>query len=163
TNFGTAHLWIVNPSGVMLGPNAHLDVGGPVTFTTANYLRFDGATALFDMLSTPASLGPLSVAPVVAFGFLPLDPRVTPGTISVAGSTLQVPEGHALSLVGGNITIQGVTLEDGTIQAGTLRAPGGQINLVSVASPGEVLLPSFQTDSFTSMGTVTMKEGATLD
>ena len=112
------------------------------------------------MLSSPASLGPLSVAPVVAFGFMGPEP---PAPITVQGSMLQVPEGKALSLVGGDITVQAEPFEDGTMQAANLRAPGGQTNLVSVASPGEVLVPSFQTDSFTTMGTVTLKEGATLD
>ncbi|MDN5940834.1 MAG: filamentous hemagglutinin N-terminal domain-containing protein [Nitrospira sp.] len=165
-NFGTANLWLVNPSGLLLGPNARVEVGGSVSMSTANYLRFDGKSALFDMLSTPASLGPLSVAPVAAFGFTSPAP---PAPIEVRGSMLQVPEGEALSLVGGDITIQGGTLEDGTIQAANLRAPGGQLNLVSGASPGAVLVPSFQTGpningtSFTRMGTVTLKEGATVD
>ena len=141
-NFGAAHLWLVNPSGVMLGPNARVEVGGSVSMSTANYLRFDGTSALFDMLSTQASLGPLSVAPVMAFGFTGPEP---PATITIQGSMIQVPEGRTLSLVGGDITIQAGTLEAGTIQAANLRAPGGQINLVSVASPGEVLVPSFQT------------------
>ena len=163
-NFGAANLWLVNPSGLLLGPNARVEVGGSVSMSTANYLRFDGQSALFDMLSSPASLGQLDVAPVVAFGFTGLEP---PAPITVQGSMLQVREGRTLSLVGGDITIQGGTLEDGTIQA--LRAPGGQINLVSLASPGEVLVPSFQTGpningtSFTTMGTMMLKEGATLD
>ena len=165
-NFGAAHLWLVNPSGLLLGPNARIEVGGSVSMSTANYLRFEGTPTLFDMLSSPASLGPLSVAPVAAFGFLGPEP---PATITVQGSMLQVPEGQALSLVGGDITLQAETFEDGTMQAANLRAPGGQLNLVSVASPGEVLVPSFQTGpningtSFITMGTVTLKEGATLD
>jgi filamentous hemagglutinin family protein len=165
-NFGAANLWLVNPSGLLLGPNARIEVGGSVSLSTANYLRFDGTSALFDMLSTPASLGPLSVAPVAAFGFTGPEP---PAPITIQGSMLQVPEGQALSLVGGDITVQGGTLGDGTVQAANLRAPSGQLNLVSVASPGEVLMPSFQTGpningaSFTEMGTVMLKEGALLD
>lgn len=165
-NFGAAHLWLVNPSGLLLGPNAHVEVGGSVSMSTANYLRFDGTPALFDMLSSPASLGPLSVAPVVAFGFLSPD---LPAPMTVQGSILDMPPGQSLSLVGGDITVQAGTLADGTIQAASLLASGGQINLASVASPGEVLVPSFQTApnmngaSFTGMGTVTLKEGTTLD
>lgn len=165
-NFGTANLWLVNPSGLLLGPNARVDVGGSVSMSTANYLRFEGTSALFDMLSTPASLGLLNVAPVVAFGFTGPE---SPAPITVQGSMLQVPEGQSLSLVGGDITLQAETFEDGTMQAAILLVPGGQLNLLSVASPGEVLVPSFQTGpningtSFTTMGTVTLKEGATLD
>ncbi|MEK6763509.1 MAG: filamentous hemagglutinin N-terminal domain-containing protein [Nitrospirota bacterium] len=159
-NFGAANLWLVNPSGLFLGPNVHLEVGGSVSMSTANYLRFDGTSTLFDMLSSPASLGQLSVAPVVAFGFTDPEP---PAPITVQGSMLQVSERQSLSLVGGDITIQAGTLGDGTVQAASLLAPGGHLNLVSVASPGEVLVPSFQTGSFTSMGTVTLKDGAILD
>ena len=165
-NFGAANLWLVNPSGLFLGPNVHLEVGGSVSMSTANYLRFDGTSTLFDMLSSPASLGQLSVAPVVAFGFTDPEP---PAPITVQGSMLQVPEGHALSLVGGDITVQAHMFEDGTMQAANLLAPGGQINLLSVASPGEVLVPSSQTGpningaSFTTLGMVTLKDGAMLD
>jgi filamentous hemagglutinin family protein len=165
-NFGAANLWLVNPSGVLLGPNARVEVGGSVSISTANYLRFDGQSALFDMLSSPASLDQLTVAPVAAFGFLGPD---LPSPITIQGSILEIPQGHSLSLVGGDLTVQAQTFEDGTIQAASLRAPGGQLNLVSVASPGEVLVPSFQTGpningaSFTTMGTVTLKEGAGLD
>ena len=171
-NFGAANLWLVNPSGLLLGPNARVEVGGSVSMSTANYLRFfDGTVStLFDMLSSPASLGPLSVAPVVAFGFLPVEVGATRGTISVEGSNLQVPEGQALSFVGGDITVQSGTLIDGTVQASSLSLPGGRINLVSVGSPGgEVLNPSFQTGPniegafFNTVGVVTLKGGTILD
>ena len=123
-NFGAANLWLVNPSGLMLGPNARVEVGGSVSMSTANYLRFEGTSTLFDMLSTPASLGQLSVAPVVAFGFTSPEP---PAPITIQGSMLQVPEGQTLSLVGGDITIQAGTLEAGTIQAANLRAPAARL------------------------------------
>ena len=166
TGFGSANLFLVNPSGIVFGPHGSFEVGGSVSLSTANYLRFEGTATLFDMLSSPASLGPLSVAPVVAFGFLGLVP---PAPITVQGTILQVPEGESLSLVGGNITVQASSLQDGTVQSASLRASGGQLNMVSVASSGEVLVPGFQTGpningaSFTEMGAVTLKEGATLD
>jgi filamentous hemagglutinin family protein len=158
-NFGTANLWLVNPSGLLLGPNARVEVGGSVSMSTANNLGFVGTATLFDMLSSPTSLGQLDIAPVVAFGFTSLE---SPAPITVQGSLLQAQEGQSLSLVGGDITIQAHTFEDETMQPANLLAPGGQMNLVSVASPGEVLVPGFQTDSFTAMGTVTI-EGSTLD
>jgi filamentous hemagglutinin family protein len=43
TGFGSANLFLMNPSGIVLGPGASLNVGGSVSFTTAQYLRlFDG-------------------------------------------------------------------------------------------------------------------------
>ena len=51
-------------------------------------------------------------------------------------SQLEVPEGERLSIVGGDIRIEG----DGDPSSGapTLSAPGGRVSLVSVASSGEV-------------------------
>jgi filamentous hemagglutinin family protein len=161
-----ANLFLVNPAGIIFGPQGSFDVTGSVSMSTADYLRFENQSTLFDMLSSQTSLGSLDVAPVVAFGFLGPD---MPAPITVQGSMLQVQEGQSLSLVGGDITVQAETFEDGTMQAANLRAPGGQLNMVSVASPGEVLVPSFQTGpningaSFTTMGTVMLKDGATLD
>ncbi len=180
TGFGGANLFLMNPSGVVLGPGASLNVGGSVSFTTAQYLRlFDGVSSA-NFYASPANDGLansiltinpsafefLSASPA-AYGFLTApDPNAT---ITVQGSLLKVSEGRSLSLVGGNITVQSGILGDGTTQAANLQAPGGRINLVSVASPGEVLLSNFQPApningaSFTTMGTVTLKEGATLN
>ena len=179
TSFGAASLFLVNPSGIVFGPHGSFNVGGSISFSTAQYLRlFDGVDSA-NFYANPANDGLansiFATAPVVDFGFLSpagygfLTAPDPSATITIQGSALSVRPGRSISLVGGDISIQSGTLESGTIQAASLLAPGGQINLVSVASPGEVLVPSFQTGpningaSFTTMGTVTLKEGATLD
>ena len=69
-------------------------------------------------------------------------------------------------LVGGNITVQGGTLAHTTIQPARLSAPGGPINLIAVASAGEVLTnaasaPADPTlNGFTSLGTISLTQGA---
>ncbi len=68
--FGNANLFLMNPAGFLFGPNATLNVGGMVAFTTADYLRFQGSETQFNIASTAQSLSPLSIAPVAAFGFL---------------------------------------------------------------------------------------------
>ena len=40
---GNANLFLMNPAGFLFGPNATLNVGGMVAFTTADYLRFQGS------------------------------------------------------------------------------------------------------------------------
>ena len=163
-NFGAANLWLVNPSGLLLGPNARVEVGGSVSMSTANYLRFEfeGTSALFDMLSSPASLGQLSVAPVVAFGFV----GSNPGAITVQGSQFSVTDGQSISLVGGNISIGSGTAEGGTAQPVQLSAPNGKIQLASAASTGEFdaatlqALPNSDGTSFTSFGSVSLALGS---
>jgi len=116
-----ANFYLINPSGVMFGPNASLDVSGSFHVSTADYLRLaDGAT----FSAHPAVPTVLSVAPPAAFGFL----GPTPAAVSIQGSALHVPPGQTLSVIGGDVEIVG----------GVLVAAGGRINLASVATAGEV-------------------------
>jgi filamentous hemagglutinin family protein len=155
TGFGNANLFLMNPAGFLFGPNATVNVGGMVTFTSADYLRLsDGAR--FNAIPHTAPDLLLSAAPVAAFGFLGLNP----GAITVQGSQLSVTDGTGISLVGGNLTVQ----------TGTLTAPSGQINLVSVDKPshpkvgGEVVLSGgLVPTGFRSLGSITLTQGSTVD
>src|SRR5215467_9504969 len=164
TGFGNANLFMMNPAGFLFGPNATINVGGMVSFTSADYLRLaDGAR--FNAVPNAAADVLLSAAPVAAFGFLGSNPRA----ITVQGSQFTVTPGTGISLVGGNITVQSGTLDNGTVQAAKLSAPGGQINLASVASPGEILTgtmaqaPNINGQSFTAMGNISLSQGTSLD
>src|SRR5579884_243485 len=164
TGFGNANLFLLNPAGFLFGPNATLNVGGMVTFTSADYLRLaDGVR--FNAIPNPAADALLSAAPVAAFGFL----GSNPGAITVQGSRLSVADGTGISIVGGNITIQSGTPDNGTVQPARLSAPNGQINLASTASPGEFLVgtlqhaPNVNGQSFTSYGAVSLAPGSTVD
>src|SRR5215510_497177 len=109
TNFANANLFLMNPAGFLFGPNATVNVGGMVAFTTADYLRLQGGpNDIF--YADPAKASILTSAPVAAYGFL----GSNPGAITVQGSQLSVTPGQSISLVGGNITIQSGTLDDGT-------------------------------------------------
>ena len=147
-----------------------------MSFTTADYLRFQGTDTLFNKVSTPESLSLLSTVPVAAFGFL----GSNPAAIAIQGSTLQVAQGQSLSLVGGNKGFNYTDPDTGnlapvavpggvTMTGGKLLAPGGQINVVSVASPGEVLASTLQLQpnvtgaSFTSLGNVSIGQDALID
>ena len=102
---------------------------------------------------------------MAAFGFL----GSNPGAITVQGSQLTVTPGQSISLVGGNITIQSGMLDDGTVQSAKLSAPGGQINLASVASPGEILAgtlaqaPNINGQSFGNLGAIQISEQSVID
>jgi len=89
-----ANLYLLNPSGVLFGPHAGLDVSGSFHVSTADYLRMaDGAKFSADL----GQASVLTVAEPAAFGFL--GPQ--PAPIAIQGSTLQVPAGKAVSVVGG--------------------------------------------------------------
>ncbi|MEK7764202.1 MAG: filamentous hemagglutinin N-terminal domain-containing protein [Nitrospirota bacterium] len=158
TGFGNANLFLMNPAGVLFGPNATVNVGGIVTFTTADYLRL-ADNVRFNTIPNVTADTLLSQAPVAAFGFL----GSNPGAITIQGSQFTVTEGTGISLVGGDITLQAGTLNDGTVQPAWLSAPGGQINLASVASAGEVSAVDFMPTSGMTMGNISLSQGALLD
>ncbi|PON16803.1 hypothetical protein C2W62_16550 [Candidatus Entotheonella serta] len=147
-----ANLFLLNPSGIMFGPNATLNVTGSFHASTANELRFaDGASFKVDLSGESR----LTMAAPVAFGFL----SENPASIVVAGSELEVGMGETLSLVGGNLDIVG----------GNLVASSGRVNLVSVASSGEVALPlagegtALGIGSFARLGDITLTDDAVVD
>lgn len=120
------NLFMMNPAGFIFGPNARLDVNGSVLFTSADYIkladkaRFDAKIQVSPVLT--------SAAPA-AFGFFGVQ---APGAIRINGTnaaqtTLSVPDGEALSLVGGELAVS----------ATRLVATSGRINLISVLGAGE--------------------------
>ena len=144
-----ANLYLLNPSGILFGPNASLDISGSFHVSTADYLRFDDGEQFY---VNPSENSVLTVAPPQAFGFF----SESPTRISIQESLLEVPEGETLSVISGNIEIVG----------GTLQAPGGRINLASVASSGEVISnardeePDLKMDAFERLGEIDIsKEG----
>ncbi|HRB17213.1 MAG TPA: filamentous hemagglutinin N-terminal domain-containing protein [Nitrospira sp.] len=152
--FGTAALWLINPAGIVFGPSASLNVGGSVHFSTADYLRLGSGNDRF--YADLGKTSQLTSAPVTAFGFLGERPA---GPVTVqAGSPFAVGEGKTISLIGGDISVTGRTLS----------APGGQINLASVAGGGEVVLnqvgqtPSLDLVNVSNQGTIQLTEGAIL-
>jgi filamentous hemagglutinin family protein len=119
-----ANFFFINPNGIVFGPNAALNVSGSFAASTANYLKLGNSARFVAALDADDSV--LNSEPVSAFGFL----GGNPGSIVVQQATLTVPNGQSLSLVGGDITVDG----------GVLQAPQGQINIASVQSAGEVPL-----------------------
>jgi filamentous hemagglutinin family protein len=145
-----ANLYLLNPYGVLFGKNASLDLSGSFHVSTADYLRFSDGVRFYANLSDHSTL---TSAPIAAFGFL----SGTPAAITIQGSNLNVPQGQTLSVVGGDIQIDSGAL---------LSAPHGQINIASVASPGEVIpnppgqLPALDVSSFASLGQITESESS---
>ncbi|WP_413167918.1 filamentous hemagglutinin N-terminal domain-containing protein [Capilliphycus salinus ALCB114379] len=118
---GTANLFLLNPNGIIFGPNAQLDIQGSFLASTANSFTFaDGSE-----FGATNPQGPPLLTISVPFG---LQYGNNPGNIEVRGSHLQVNPGKTLALVGGDLSIDG----------GQLQADGGQIQLGGVTGEGTV-------------------------
>ena len=147
-----ASLYLLNPQGMMFGPNATLDINGSFYGSTADVLRFADGAEFSTRLSEKSTL---TVAPPAAFGFL----NDNPSDMQVTGSNLAIENG-TLSIIGGDLSIAG----DASIYT-----PGGQINLVGVASPGEVVVdevkkhPNISVDGFSKLGKIKITAGSKID
>ena len=149
-----ADLFLLNPAGVMFGPHASLDLQGSFHVSTADYLRL-GAQGRFEALHPENS--ELTADPPTAFGFLGAVPAgiTFSGNGSAAGEPngIKISEGKAISVIGGDIEIN----------AETLSAPAGRINLIGVNSAGEVSLAGNNLAGFTDLGKITIADSSILD
>ncbi len=131
-----ANLFLLNPSGIVFGPNARLDLGGSFHVSTADYLRM-GETDRF--YARPSESDVLSAAAPQAFGFL----TDSPAGIALEGGIadgpdpgLKVKAGETISFVGGDVRIEGIRANGATVDR--ITAPEGRIDIAGVASRGEV-------------------------
>ncbi|WP_445631728.1 two-partner secretion domain-containing protein [Nostoc sp. DSM 114167] len=139
TTNGPANLFLINPNGIIFGPNASLQVGGSFLASTASSLNFADGTKFnaTDPQSTP--LLTLSVPIGLQFGATANSIR-NQSQAKVDGVKnlfeqpvgLQVQPDHTLALVGGDLVLEG----------GNLTAKSGRIELGSVASNSLVSLNS---------------------
>ena len=83
-----ANLFLLNPAGVLFGPNATLDVSGSLHVSSADYLAFDDDSRFY---STPQVGEVLSTA---AFGFIDGNTR----DIRIQGTNLMLEEDNTLNL-----------------------------------------------------------------
>ena len=165
TGFGNANLFLMNSAGFLFGPNATINVGGMMAFTSADYIKLADGTR-FNLIPSTSADALLTASPIAAFGFL----GSNPGAITVQGSQFTVTEGAGISLIGGDIRVQSGTLDNGTVQPARLIAPGGQTNLTSVASAGEVSMnigggqpPRSTIGGHTDFGNISLSQGASID
>jgi len=128
TESRNVNLFLMNPSGIVFGPNASLNVGsatrGSFVATTTDALVWANG----GQFSATNPGGPSSLLTLVGdpSGFL--SSLNSPQPITSSGNTLKVPDGQSLLLLGGNITLDNSQLS----------APGGHIELAGVTGSGTV-------------------------
>ncbi|NER34040.1 MAG: hypothetical protein F6J93_08350 [Oscillatoria sp. SIO1A7] len=135
---GNPNLFLMNPSGIVFGPNARLNLPASFVATTASGIGFEDG-GFFDLSSTdyaqlvgePSSFKIDSLSGIVNFG------------------DLSVPAGEQLGLLGSAV-----------VNAGNLSAPGGNItlaavpgkeNLVRLSQPGHLLSLEFERENLTAL------------
>ncbi|MCF4969069.1 beta strand repeat-containing protein [Nostoc sp. CMAA1605] len=143
-NNNPVSLFLMNPNGIVFGPNAKLDIGGSFVGTTANSIKFVEGTEFSAVNASGTPLLTMSVPIGLQLGSNPgaINVQGNGHTMSQQGSFtryvhtnnggLQVQPGKTLALVGGDITLTG----------GILTAPGGRIELGSVQDSQVGLIPT---------------------
>jgi filamentous hemagglutinin family protein len=100
---GVPNFYFINPSGVVFGLGAAVDVPGSFHVSTADYIQLGDSKFFAD----PARVSTFSSAPPANFGFL----GATRSDIIVKeGASLNPAPGNSISLVGGDIKISGATV-----------------------------------------------------
>ena len=139
---GNAHLFLINPNGIVFGQNAALDIGGSFIGSTANSIKFSNGSEFSAVDPQAPPLLTVNIPLGLQYG-------TKNGNIVVRGSEnqlqfnrdftvnrdsrpvgLQVDSGQTLALVGGNVALEG----------GNLTAEAGRIELGSVAGNSLVKL-----------------------
>jgi filamentous hemagglutinin family protein len=111
---GTANLFLLNPNGILFGPNASLNIGGSFVATTANALGFPNGEVFSSDAKSPLPSQLLTVNPnALFFNQLTQKPIIVQSRFnemvfnqsSFNATGLHVPPGQNLLLVGGAIQL----------------------------------------------------------
>ncbi len=113
---GSANLFLINPSGIIFGPNASLNINGSFVASTAHSINFADGTQF--SATNPQSTPLLTVNLPIGLQY-----GQTAQPIQIEGSNLQVLPNQTLAMLGGDVSVKG----------GTLTAPAGRIDIGSVA------------------------------
>lgn len=116
------NLYFMNPSGIIFGPSANLNVSGSAYFSTANHLTLaDGKVFSTSLVALDATL---STAAPAAFGFIGSS---APAPIVISGATLRVSD-STLMLAGGDVQLNGAKISAQRAVVGAVGS-GAQVNV----------------------------------
>ncbi|HEY9624715.1 MAG TPA: filamentous hemagglutinin N-terminal domain-containing protein [Crinalium sp.] len=131
---GTANLFLLNPNGILFGPNASLNIGGSFAATTARAIGFSNGEVFSSDPTQPLPSQLLTVNPNALFFNQTPQPIVNQSTFN--GSGLQVPLRQNLLLVGGSVQFDN----------GRVASPGSYVEVGSVGGIGTVGLTTISPD-----------------
>ncbi|NET47632.1 MAG: CHAT domain-containing protein [Merismopedia sp. SIO2A8] len=128
---GNANVFLINPNGIVLGPDARLDMSGSFVATTAERILFENNQQF--SATDPQDPALLTISTPIGLQY-----GANPGTVTVQlnqnGMTL--PDG-AFILAGGEVSLQNAQI----------RSPGSQIQITGLNSPGVLFLDASVTDA----------------
>ena len=167
-----ANLIFVNPQGWLFGAQAQLDVGGAIAFSSADAVMFaDGS--VFPGFASPAADTLLSVAVPVGLqlgseagairaaggghDLTVTDPVLAPIERNSATDGLRGAPGNLLTLVGGEVAIDGGTVTAASGQLSIVAGRNGFVPLGLTIDGAGTLDPSFE------FGDITIDNTALLD
>jgi filamentous hemagglutinin family protein len=133
---GNSNLYLMNPAGIVFGPNAKLDVNGAFTATTARAIGF-GNGNWFNAVGTNNYNALTGTPQGLAF-------TNTPGSIFSAATLNNQQPKQSITLVGGTVIITGdIITQAGKISIATVQ--GGKY--VQIKSDGSILSLKLPTDA----------------
>ncbi|MGB6169339.1 MAG: filamentous hemagglutinin N-terminal domain-containing protein, partial [Geitlerinemataceae cyanobacterium] len=171
---GTANFFLLNPSGIVFGENASLDIGGSFFGSTAESLVFEDGSFYsatepntpplltinvpvgLQMETNPGSIVNRSTSTSAFNSPTPVIPFSLPPDLNFTQVGLEVQPGQTIALIGGDIQLTGVNLT----------ASNGHIFLGSVASEGLVdftftpLGVNFNNNGIDNFGNISLSDGS---
>ncbi len=144
-DIGNANLFIINPSGIIFGANAKLDIGGSFIGSTADSVKFADGTEFSSINPTANPILTVSVPLGLQFGanpnstirvnglgnnFILNDDSSLNRTNRPSGLHYETPNDQTLALVGGHVLLDGgnVTLPEGRVELWSVN--NGLVSLV---------------------------------
>jgi filamentous hemagglutinin family protein len=167
---GSANLFLINPNGIVFGPNASLNIGGSFFASTAEAIAFNNSQQFSAVNPQPAPLLTVSAPVGLVFGNNPgnivnrsqtviPNPNPDPTLPPFVKVGLQVQPQKTIGLIGGDISIErgSLTAPQGRIEVGSVKAAGtASISPADVGfSLGYANIPNF--------GNIELSDRAKLD